>query len=200
MASGHRMTARWTLDWENLGDEERDRLMWSLPDDIASLRASTESARSEVTTTYARLEDLMNVLQEAHTRLQASLSSLISKHPPNLNSRRTASTELLATRIEASLIKLSLIRARATQALYEHRSGSTSVADALSSAHAKLKADEKRMREEEKVLDQQLAEYDEMLKLVDGGGFRQVIEDWARVQREREECVRDLRRLGWTGD
>ncbi|KAG6852171.1 hypothetical protein C0991_002483 [Blastosporella zonata] len=142
----------------------------------------------------------------AHTHLQADLSSLIAKHPPRLNKRRAASTELLAARIEASLIKLSLIRARATQALYDHRSTKnpdTSLAQVLAASHTKLRADEKKMREEEAGLDRQLAEYETMLQFVDGsggGGFRQVIEDWTRVQREREECIRDLRRLGWTGD
>lgn len=27
--------------------------------------------------------------------------------------------------------------------------------------------------------------------------FGQVVDDWARVKKETEECVRDLRRLGW---
>ncbi|KAG6891228.1 hypothetical protein C0995_008480 [Termitomyces sp. Mi166 len=193
------------VDWENLGEEERNRLMWSLPESIASYKSSIESARSEVTSTYARLENLMSIINETHTRLQADLTSLVTKHPPKINSRRAASDELLAARIEASLIKLSLIRARATQALYDHRSSKNpdlNVAQALSSVYTKLKAEEKKMREEETALNRQLGEYETMLKLVDGegGGFKQVVEDWTRVQREREECIRDLRRLGWTGD
>lgn len=73
---------------------------------------------------------------------------------------------------------------------------------ALSSAYATLKKEEWKMNEETRALDRQTEEYEAMLKLVDGGGggFAQVVEDWARVQKEKEECKRDLRRLGWTGD
>ncbi|KAG5724893.1 hypothetical protein E4T56_gene12531 [Termitomyces sp. T112] len=193
------------VDWQNLSEEERNRLIWSLPESIASLKSSIESARSEVTSAYARLENLMNIISESHARLQADLISLVSKHPPKINSRRAASDELLAARIEASLIKLSLIRARATQTLYDHRSTKNpdvNVAQALSCVYARLRAEEKKMREEEVALDRQLGEYETMLELVDGdgGGFKQVVEDWTRVQREKEECIRDLRRLGWTGD
>ncbi|KAG6910195.1 hypothetical protein DXG01_012330 [Tephrocybe rancida] len=193
------------VDWENLDEEERDQLVASLPEKITVFKSSIESAHSEVTATYKRLEDTMKLINEAHAHLQTSLSSLVAKHPPKLNSRRVASTEFLAARIEASLIKLSLLRARATQALYDHRSArdpNTSVAQALAASHSKLRAEERKMWEEEAALDRQLAEYETMLKLVDGGGggFAQVVEDWARVQREREECVKDLRRLGWTGD
>ncbi|KAG5337240.1 hypothetical protein C0989_010119 [Termitomyces sp. Mn162] len=193
------------VDWQNLSEEERNRLTWSLPESIASLKSSIESARSEVTSAYARLENLMNIISESHARLQADLISLVSKHPPKINSRRAASDELLAARIEASLIKLSLIRARATQTLYDHRSTKNpdlNVAQALSCVYARLRAEEKKMREEEVALDRQLGEYETMLELVDGdgGGFKQVVEDWTRVQREKEECIRDLRRLGWTGD
>ncbi|KNZ72626.1 hypothetical protein J132_02219 [Termitomyces sp. J132] len=193
------------VDWQNLSEEERNRLIWSLPESIASLKSSIESARSEVTSAYARLENLMNIISESHARLQADLISLVSKHPPKINSRRAASDELLAARIEASLIKLSLIRARATQTLYDHRSTKNpdvNVAQALSCVYARLRAEEKKMREEEVALDRQLGEYGTMLELVDGdgGGFKQVVEDWTRVQREKEECIRDLRRLGWTGD
>jgi uncharacterized protein YlxW (UPF0749 family) len=133
------------------------------------------------------------------------LSKLVATYPPEIHKRRSASNELLAARIEASLIKLSLIRARASKALYDHRSPKNreaTMAQALSAAHTKLKADARKMKEEEAALDRQLAEYEAMLKLVDGdgGGFVQVIDDWTRVQKEREECIWDLRRLGWTGD
>ncbi|KAG6857434.1 hypothetical protein H0H87_003501 [Tephrocybe sp. NHM501043] len=193
------------VDWEGLDEAERDRLIQALPENIASFKASIESTRSEISTTYERLQSFLTSTSEAHARLRSDLSSLIAKHPPKLNERRAASTELLAARIEASIIKLSLLGARAKQALYDHRSTKhpdASVAQALSTAYTKLRTEEKKMREEAG-LDRQLADYDMMLKLVDGsegGGFRQVIEDWTRVQREREECIRDLRRLGWTGD
>lgn len=79
--------------------------------------------------------------------------------------------------------------------------------DALSAAYGKLKRQEQRMEEEERELDRQLEEYGRLLQLVDGGrarsangGFAQVVEDWSRVTKETEECRKDLRRLGWSGD
>ncbi|KAG5647916.1 hypothetical protein DXG03_007840 [Asterophora parasitica] len=205
--------------WENLGEEERRALGQSLPEAIESYKDSTRETRAKITAAYDHIEGLAQELGKAHTRLQAALVHAVKTHPPALNARRAASDELLATRIEASLIKLSLMRARSTRALYDHRAPSASnfnfkltpspnpentMAHALAAAHAKLKAEERKMRDEEAQLDRQLEEYEQMLTLVDGhgkgGGFGQVIEDWTRVQREREECIRDLRRLGWTGD
>lgn len=97
------------------------------------------------------------------------------------------------------------MRARAHQALYDFKSSTNpqaTMVGALSSAYAMLKKEERKMDEETRMLDRQTEEYEAMLKLVDGGGggFAQVVEDWARVQKEKEECKRDLRRLGWTGD
>jgi triphosphoribosyl-dephospho-CoA synthetase len=108
--------------------------------------------------------------------------------------------------IETSLIKLSLIRARSQQALYDYRPtidprSQRNMAKALDAAHRKLRKDEQRLKEEEFQVDQQLQEYEGVLKIVDvsSGGYRQLIDDWVRVKRESEECRRDLRRLGWTG-
>jgi hypothetical protein len=72
---------------------------------------------------------------------------------------------------------------------------------ALASAHQKLVRDERRLVEEEAALDRQLDEYERVVRMVDGpvGGFVQVVEDWTNVQKETEECRKDLRRLGWTG-
>ncbi|GLB41769.1 hypothetical protein LshimejAT787_1003690 [Lyophyllum shimeji] len=192
-------------DWDSLNEQDRIRLAWALPEDIRNYKASVDSTRSEANTSYARIEDLIDQLVQAHSQLQASLSRVIATYSPEFHSRRGACNELLAAKIEASLIKLSLIRARATRALYDHRPSKTrdaTLAQAVSAAQAKLKADARKMTEEEAALDRQLAEYEMMLKLVDGdgGGFAQVIEDWTRVQKEREECIKDLRRLGWTGD
>jgi hypothetical protein len=73
---------------------------------------------------------------------------------------------------------------------------------ALGAAHQKLKEDEKRLADEERDVDRQLLEYNNLLQLVDGpsGGFAQVVDDWIKVQKETHECRKDLRRLGWTGD
>jgi hypothetical protein len=129
---------------------------------------------------------------------------MISRYPTAINGKRSATNELLAATIEISLIKLSLVRTRAHWALYGYRSAGerhteAGMADALSAAHAKLKAEERKMEEEERELECQLGGYDTVLEMIDGG-FGQVVEDWTRVQREKEECRRDLRRLGWTGD
>lgn len=115
-----------------------------------------------------------------------------------------ASNGLLAASIETSLIKLSLIRARAHQSLYGFKTTSSSnhdVTRALSAAHNKATREARHMKDEAAALDKQIQEYEELLGLVDkGGGYKQVIEDWTRVKQDTEECRRDLRRLGWTGD
>jgi len=60
------------------------------------------------------------------------------------------------------------------------------------------------MKTESLSLDQQLHEYETLLQLVDGGkntgGYHQVVNDWTKVKQETDECKKDLRRLGWTGD
>ena len=107
------------------------------------------------------------------------------------------------------MIKLSLIRARSERALYNHKpkkgtNDSKSVSQALALAFKSLKKEEKDMKTEALSLDQQLHEYETLLQLVDGGkgtgGYQQVVNDWTRIKQETDECKKDLRRLGWTGD
>lgn len=77
------------------------------------------------------------------------------------------------------------------------------MADALLKRHDKVWEEERRLQEQEAALDHQLLEYDHLLALIDGGvegGFRQVLDDWSLVQKETDECRKDLRRLGWSGD
>lgn len=76
------------------------------------------------------------------------------------------------------------------------------MARALAAAQEKLRAKQRAQEDEERALDAQLAAYEGALGLVGGreGGFAQLVEDMARVRRETEECRKDLRRLGWTGD
>jgi hypothetical protein len=129
----------------------------------------------------------------------------LTEYPPALNSSRSASNDLLAVTIETSLLKLSLIRARAHITLYGYAlptKPEVNMAQSLSVAFKKGKEDERRLIEEDRALDHELDEYSRLLQLIDGpgGGFIQVVEDWTRVQKETEECRRDLRRLGWTGD
>jgi hypothetical protein len=108
--------------------------------------------------------------------------------------------------IEASLVKVSLVRAQVLELVYNYSSPKNPelhMRRALSAAHAKLKEDERELEEEEHKLDRELAEYQTLLDVVDGGGsggFRQIVSDTARVEKEIEECRRDLRRLGWTSD
>jgi len=76
--------------------------------------------------------------------------------------------------------------------------------DALANLHRQLKDREEELVKEEEDVDRRVKEYDELLARGDGkngtSGFRQIVEDWRKVKREKGECRRDLRRLGWTGD
>ena len=128
---------------------------------------------------------------------------------PAYDATRSASIDLLLTTIETTLIKLSLMRARSERALYNHKpnddiDNSRTVSGAISLAFKSLKKDERDMKAECHSLDQQLHEYEMLLQLVDGGestgGYRQVVNDWTKVKQETDECKRDLRRLGWSGD
>ena len=76
------------------------------------------------------------------------------------------------------------------------------VAQAVSAMYERLRERQAVQETEMEALDAQIAEYDAMLRLADGrdGSFAQVVKDMVRVKRETEECRRDLRRLGWTGD
>lgn len=68
-------------------------------------------------------------------------------------------------------------------------------------AHETLTAECTRMERENEEAKTKLHEYDRLLALVDNdGGYRQIIDDWGQVQRDIDECRKDLRRLGWTGD
>lgn len=142
---------------------------------------------------------------QLHVELEDDLIDALSTLPPILNARSTAEADLLSTTIEASLMTLSLVRTRTHLALYGHTSPSrpqASMRRALAAAMDKLRTKELAQAEEERQLDAQLAAYEGMLGLVGGrdGGFAQVVEDMAQVKHETEECRKDLRRLGWTGD
>jgi hypothetical protein len=122
---------------------------------------------------------------------------------PAIIGRNAVNNELLVMDIEASLVKISLIRARVQHALYNyqsHKDPELHMAHALSLAYGKLKDNERQMEDEELRLVHELTQFQSVLDVVDGGGkgFRQVVDDWARVKKETEECKKDLRRLGWT--
>lgn len=131
--------------------------------------------------------------------------NLLSDYPPTIGACRSSGDDILATAIETSLLKLSLIRAQAHIELYGISSPIVpkgNLSQALSSALKKSKRDEQRLAEEERALDHELGKYSRLLQMVDRSesGFSQVVEDWSRTQREMDDCRRDLRRLGWTGD
>ncbi|KAJ3572366.1 hypothetical protein NP233_g3134 [Leucocoprinus birnbaumii] len=147
---------------------------------------------------------------QAQAELNQALNQVMIAIPPHRHKLTAARCDYFSAMIESSLVKISLLRARAHRSIYgatsqtwngpEHEA---TLASALSIAYRKLKTDEARMREEEKELDRQLEEYQVLLSMVDGGssgGFQQIVNDWTRVNKETEECRRDLRRLGWTGD
>ncbi|KAK1221077.1 putative ubiquinone biosynthesis monooxygenase [Marasmius sp. AFHP31] len=145
------------------------------------------------------------ISQQGHVELQNLLSESMGKYPPALNKRRASEDALTATTIETSLIKLSLIRARCHQALYNFKSEThpdATMSNALKAAYDSLEEEGIDLEEEERALDVQLFEYRTLLEIVDGEhmGFGQLVDDWVRVQKETEDCGRDLRRLGWIGE
>ena len=95
---------------------------------------------------------------------------------------------MLALTIETCLLKLSLLRAKTHNAVYNHPSPNNSgkaVAQALANYHQRLQTKDKEQREEEALLDAQLREYDNLMELVGGkgrGGFSQIVEDMLRAR------------------
>lgn len=178
----------------------------SLPMNIKARRKEAQDMQEDLNTITAGVCDLIAETNITHDNLQKALRKALTETFQVHDKFRSATTDLVATMIETSLIKLSLIRARSQQALYDYRpttdaKSPRSMAKALDAAHRKLRKDEQRLKEDEFQVDQQLQEYEGVLKIVDvsSGGYRQLIDDWVRVKRETEECRRDLRRLGWTG-
>ena len=145
--------------------------------------------------------------KQIREKFEHELKQAMSTTFPIYDAARSASIDLLLSTIETALIKLSLIRARSERALYNHKpknDSKKSVSQALTLAFKSLKKEEKDMKTEALSLDQQLHEYETLLQLVDGGkstgGYQQVVNDWTKIKQETDECKRDLRRLGWTGD
>ena len=86
-----------------------------------------------------------------------------------------AEADVVAATIEAALLKLSLVRARAHQALYGHslpNRPDATVSRAVTAAYEKLKERRRAQETEMQKLDRQIEEYESMLRLVDddGGG------------------------------
>ncbi|PBK99183.1 hypothetical protein ARMGADRAFT_984600 [Armillaria gallica] len=174
----------------------------SLTERLREIVEKSGTIREEIDSSHHRIETLMGEIREIYPLLQEELVQSLRKWPPILNSQRQAHHDFLATTIETSLIKLSLIRARCHQLLYGFGDGAQDMPSALAAMHNKLTEEESVLEEEEAELDHQLHEYNRLLHVVDGSGsgFHQVLEDWSQIQKETEECRRDLRRMGWTGD
>ncbi|KAL0569788.1 putative ubiquinone biosynthesis monooxygenase [Marasmius crinis-equi] len=176
-----------------------------LPSEIRALVEEVQSLQEEVELSYRAVEEMVGRIKQIHPQLQEDLVNALEKYPPALERKRTAEDALTATTIETSLVKLSLIRARCHQALYGFKSEThpdATMSNALRAAYENLQEEGMDLEEEERALDAQLSEYQQLLEIVDGenAGFGQLVDDWLKVQKETEDCCRDLRRLGWTGD
>ncbi|KAF4569775.1 hypothetical protein EYR40_008755 [Pleurotus pulmonarius] len=178
---------------------------------LRDLREDIDITGRDVDTARTSIVGLTGDINEIHPRLQSKLIDAVETLAPTVNKERVAEADLQASSIELSLMKLAYLRTRALHALYgvtvdtrgAPASPVRSMPEALKAAYGKLQAEAGRMEREEREVDRQLGEYEQTLGLVDSagsGGFSQVIEDWARVKRDTEECQRDLRRFGWTGD
>ena len=79
---------------------------------------------------------------QAHAALEEKLIDALAVIPPQLHATRSAQADVIAATIEAALLKLSVVRARAHWALYGHAlpgDPRATVARAVTAAHAKLK-------------------------------------------------------------
>ncbi|KAL1659699.1 hypothetical protein GGF50DRAFT_119656 [Schizophyllum commune] len=177
-------------------DDAKLERLGSVYDVIKAQHDALESDTDRIRQSHARIRELETDIEEIHPRLHTALVEAIQTLPTVLHAKREASRDLLVTTIETLLIKLSVLRARAQQAVY----GPPERRQALETAYAKLKAEEAKLAEEEAAMDRQIRDYEAALKLGGASGFRQIVDDYARVQRDTEECRRDLRRLGWAGD
>ncbi|KIJ55244.1 hypothetical protein M422DRAFT_23853, partial [Sphaerobolus stellatus SS14] len=182
-------------------------------DDSCRLSSLSEDLERDVSSMKDKEEDLCskleNVLQlyaensTLHNHLESNIQKAFQSIPPVISAKNSASHDLLAATIEASLLKLSLVRARLRSSLYDYSpmsAAEATVLDAVRVMDKKLKHKRRKLEAEEQDMKKRLKEYEDLLKYVDpqGGGFTQVVEDLARVNRETEECRKDLRRLGWT--
>ncbi|KZT27872.1 hypothetical protein NEOLEDRAFT_66838 [Neolentinus lepideus HHB14362 ss-1] len=198
-----------TFYWgdEELSQEQLEERLQLLPDELNSHLDHLHRDEEELSSRQGRIQNLVGELHKIHPRLRSKLSTLLSNYSIPMRDKHFATQDLVSSKIETSLLKLSVLRAKAYADLYGYHSSKNpeaTMTKALSAAHERYTAEERRLQEEERKLDRQLKEYQQLLELVDGksrdGGFAQVVEDWVRVQKETEECKRDLRRLGWTGD
>ncbi|KAJ7634083.1 hypothetical protein DFH06DRAFT_1100535 [Mycena polygramma] len=185
---------------------EQEHSSEGLLHDIQTRLRQIEALEAEADDAYDRIHLQLQAIQQIHPRLQQRLTHGLDKFPQEIESRSAANNDLLAMTIESSLVKVSLVRAQVLELVYNYSSPKNpelQMRHVLSTAYTKLKDDEGELEMEEQKLNKELAEYQTLLDMVDGGGsggFRQLVADTARVEKETEECRRDLRRLGWTGE
>ncbi|KAF8967650.1 hypothetical protein BDZ97DRAFT_501833 [Flammula alnicola] len=188
--------------------EEDTDLPSTLPKTIQAQKNEIEDKRQEISLGSRRITELILQITQMCKDLDEQIKEAISTTLPTHDATRSSSVDLLAATIETSLVRLSLTRARSERALYNHEphknahKEGNNMTKAIAAAYSALKKDEKEMKNEGNSLDRKLQEYESLLQLVDGGkgGYQQIINDWTKVKQETDECLRDLRRLGWTGD
>jgi len=84
--------------------------------------------------------------------------------------------------LSTATVKLSLLRAlKALRICFGYKPRFTLTEASLSIAYEKLKDEDSDLMAEEKALDLQIEEYTGVVRLVDGVGFRQIVEDQLRT-------------------
>ncbi|TFK29764.1 hypothetical protein FA15DRAFT_663942 [Coprinopsis marcescibilis] len=171
---------------------------------VKSLQERIRVAEGAIRTRMSHVISISAYVNSETEALDQRLENAIRILPPLIERARSASNELTATTIEVSLIKLSLIRAESEHRFYgpqvtKDPSTAETLAKAAVIGFKRMRAQEKKLLEENSVLSAQLGGYQDLIQLVDGGstGYQQVADDWVQVKRETEECKKDLRRMGW---
>ncbi|KAF9054411.1 hypothetical protein BJ165DRAFT_1607121 [Panaeolus papilionaceus] len=174
-------------------------------------REALSSLKDEIEAKTGSIKCLLPDVDKLRQSLHAEIERLLDTTPSSI-ACHSAQGEFWSTTIESALIKLSLLQAQTERQLYNHTirgQGAFSdvpfatVSQALEAAHKSLRGQEHDMVTEARALDEQLQAYTALLELVDGGkkgAYKQIVDDWTKIKQDTDECLRDLRRLGWTGE
>ncbi|GJJ11349.1 hypothetical protein Clacol_005581 [Clathrus columnatus] len=121
----------------------------------------------------------------------------LTKVLPTLDAKRRASYDLLAVTIEASLLKLSVLKGRLQSSLYGYvppnPGSTTTIGELVEKLISRYSQREEKLLAQEKSLKSEIKEYKTILNSSKDGGFAQVVEDLARIKKETEDCKKDLR-------
>ncbi|EED80927.1 predicted protein [Postia placenta Mad-698-R] len=156
---------------EESDEKTRIESAFTLPERIRARKEETSRQRSVLAEHRSRVQTLVTQINEIHPRLEEQLLAALATLPPLLDAARTAHADVLALTLEAALLKLSVLRARAHIALYGHAAPSNpraTMARALAAAQEKLRAKQRAQEDEERALDAQLAAYEGALGFVGG--------------------------------